>query len=264
LPSNIRPRFAGVEQVTIIRYELSMLRFVKEYIGYSLLLVLGAIITVGSRINDAYTIMNAGLPAGVWEAVGLGIFMCTMFVVLARALQSIHSSGKSASSQVSPKHLIKEAYVYGGSSVSGTVPSFQAKMTTNAKDVRIFVDEVHFTPAMAPVFWTARRRLLLKEIQKTSRDEPIFVPLVSRFERDGQKLWRWGDGGPPSDSHFMYFTNATYKARVAVVDQDGNEDHCYFIAHGTETDGGEPLPRVTGEHMFNFPAQWQAEDSKKA
>src|SRR5580704_17255453 len=109
-----------------------MLRFVKEYIGYSLLLVLGAVITVGSRINEAYTIMNAGLPAGVWEAVGLGIFMCTMFVVLARALHSIHSSGKSASSQVSPTHLIKEAYVYGGSSVSGTVPSFQAKMTTNA------------------------------------------------------------------------------------------------------------------------------------
>jgi hypothetical protein len=251
-----------VEHVTIIGYELSMLRFIREHIFSSLLLVLGAILTLGSRINDAYTIINAGLPAGVWEAIGLGTFMGTVFVVIARTLPSAAHSNKSESAQTPPRHIVKEAFVYGGSSVSGTVPRFEARMAANTKDLRIFIDEIHLIPAMPPIFWTARRRLLLKEIQNASREEPVSVSLVSRFEHDGQRFWRWGNGGAPSDGHFIFFTNAIYKARVAVVSQDGKEDYCYFIAHGTETDGGEPIPRVTGEHMFNFPAEWEADDAK--
>ena len=64
-----------VERPIIIGYKFSMLRFIREHIFSSLFLVLGAILTLGSRINDAYTIINAGLPAGVWEAIGLGTFM---------------------------------------------------------------------------------------------------------------------------------------------------------------------------------------------
>jgi hypothetical protein len=239
-----------------------MQRFIREHIFSALFLVLSAILTLGSRINDAYTIINAGLPAGVWEAIGLGTFMATVFVVIARALPSAAHSSKPEPSRPQQKHLVKGAFVYGGSSVSATVPRFEARMIANAKDVRIFVDEIHLIPAMPPIFWTARRRLLLKEVQNVSRDEPISLSLVSRFERDGQSLWRWGDGGAPTDGHFLFFAHAIYKARVAIVGQDGREDYCYFIAHGTETDGGEPLPRVTGEHMFNFPAEWEADDAK--
>lgn len=52
-----------------------------------------------------------------------------------------------------------------------------------------------------------------------------------------------------------------HRARVAAVRQDGLKDYCYFIAHGTEADG-ERVPGVTGEHMFNLPAQWEAIDAR--
>lgn len=224
------------------------------------MLVLGALLAVGSRLNDIYTVINAGLPGAVWEAIGWAIFFSTVIVVLARVSQSPASNAGTAERH--PK-MIEDAVVYGGSSETHTVPRFQARMIAKANDLRVFIDEEHYTPATGPVLWTRRRRLLLKEIPRISRDETISLPLVSKFDSDGQKLWRWGEGDAPTDLNFMVFPKATYKARVAVVGQDGHEEYCYFIAQGTEAERGKCMPHVTGEHMFNFSSKWETEDAKK-
>jgi hypothetical protein len=74
-------------------------------------------------------------------------------------------------------------------------------------------------------------------------------------------MWRWGDGGPPEDSYYLFSPRATYKGRITVTNANGQPEHCYFIIPGMELDGGKNMPLVIGEHMFNFPAQWDAEDA---
>jgi hypothetical protein len=155
--------------------------------------------------------------------------------------------------------LLKQKSVYAGSSSHGTLPTFSAKFAASGGPLTIYVDEIHHVPAMASILWTARRRLRLKELLRFSRDEAISVPLVSQFERDNQKWWRWGQNGMPNGG-YLYIPNAHYKARI-VVEVNDREEHCYFIAHGFEGDVAAPFPRIIGEHMFNFHTEWEAENA---
>jgi hypothetical protein len=61
-----------------------MLGFLKNHPGSSVFAVLGAFLTVGSKVNDAYSLINAGLPSQVWEAVGAAIFFAAVITVLYR------------------------------------------------------------------------------------------------------------------------------------------------------------------------------------
>jgi len=47
-------------------------------------MVVGVAMNVGSKINDAYTFINAGLPHQVYEAVGAGVFFVAVVMLLFR------------------------------------------------------------------------------------------------------------------------------------------------------------------------------------
>lgn len=47
-------------------------------------MVVGAAMNIGSKINDAYTFINAGLPHQVYEAVGAGVFFVAVAMLLFR------------------------------------------------------------------------------------------------------------------------------------------------------------------------------------
>jgi hypothetical protein len=59
-----------------------MWRFVREHPIASISMVVGGLINVGSRMNDAYTLINLGLPASVWEAIGAAIFFGSVVALL--------------------------------------------------------------------------------------------------------------------------------------------------------------------------------------
>ncbi len=42
------------------------------------------LINVGSRVNDAYTLINAGLPVQIWEAIGASAFFMAVIFLLYR------------------------------------------------------------------------------------------------------------------------------------------------------------------------------------
>src|SRR3954447_20231767 len=44
----------------------------------------GSFVAVATRVNDAYTLMNAGLPSQAWEAIGAAIFLLSVMFLLFR------------------------------------------------------------------------------------------------------------------------------------------------------------------------------------
>ena len=126
-------------------------------------------------------------------------------------------------------------------------------------NVRIFVDEIYFLPlAGHPVNWSTKNHLLLKDIRRVSRDETVSIRLLSQFDCKGQKLWRWGEG-EVAEGPYLFLPKSTYQGRVRVVIA-GQQEYCYFIVTGMESNDGPP--RVIGEHLFNFQSEWEAEDEK--
>jgi hypothetical protein len=61
-----------------------MLKFFREHALATWALVLGPLITIAVKVNDAYTLYNLGLPRLVWEAIGGGIFFLAVFALLYR------------------------------------------------------------------------------------------------------------------------------------------------------------------------------------
>jgi hypothetical protein len=61
-----------------------MLRFLRDHPVTSIGLVLGSLLNVGSRVNEAYSFLNAGLPVEIWEAIGAAIFFLSVIVLLYR------------------------------------------------------------------------------------------------------------------------------------------------------------------------------------
>jgi len=225
------------------------------------------------------TVAVVGWVAWFWNSYGaLGaIFVGLMAALLAslavflaglgsRAWRSGAAKATAPSSEIAAgRKILKDKFVYGGTAPSIgrnlVLPSFHATFAANGENVRIFVDEIYFLPLPgSPIHWTTKNHLLLREIRRVSRDETISIPLLSQFDRDGQTLWRWGEDGA-AEAQYLFITNATYKGRVRVVSADGQQEYCYFIVIGMESDGGRLLPQVIGEHMFNFAAQWEAEDA---
>jgi hypothetical protein len=58
-------------------------QFIRQHLIVSVVMVISAFISVGSLINDGYSLINLGLPAFVWAAIGAAIFFATVIVLLA-------------------------------------------------------------------------------------------------------------------------------------------------------------------------------------
>jgi hypothetical protein len=197
-----------------------------------------------------------------WIGLAFGFFLSGLAVWLWRTGRFWKSNASTATGAQWRK-ILKEKSIYPGTSLGCFVPpSFRATFGADNENLRLFIVEMHYVPSMGPIFWTARRSLLLREVQKVSRDETIFIPLLSQHERDGHKVWQWGEGGPP-EGGYLYVPGATYKGRITVTSASGQLEHCYFIiTRRTEVHGGNDMPLVIGEDMFNFPAKWEAEDAE--
>jgi hypothetical protein len=59
-----------------------MWKFLREHPFAAVGMVVGSLISVASRMNDAYALINAGLPASAWEAIGAAIFFLSVIALL--------------------------------------------------------------------------------------------------------------------------------------------------------------------------------------
>ncbi len=75
--------------------------FSKRHVLGSISLVLSVVLSAGSRAIDVYHLFDLGLPAGMWEVIGLLVFFITIVVLFARFENSMTVGAKVSPSELS-------------------------------------------------------------------------------------------------------------------------------------------------------------------
>jgi hypothetical protein len=157
---------------------------------------------------------------------------------------------------------LAEAFVYSGSAEHGTKPWYSAKLTKNANNARFFIDHSHYAGGvMGSGGWTQRTRILIDGPKTLARDEGVRIEILSPFERDGQKFWRWGNVAEcPTDNRYLFIERALHRGRVVFMTEDGTEEYAYFIVLQPDRSEHPEIPKVVGKWLFTFKQEWEAED----
>lgn len=152
-----------------------------------------------------------------------------------------------------PKYL-KEAFVYSGSTELSLLPRYWAKLAENVKQASIYIDHQHFVGSS----WTQRTCLpICNLLQSLAREQSIDLVLLTSFDRNGARSWRWGNAAEATDIKYHFDHRAMHRGRVVFMAPDGSEEYCYFIVQRLAHD--EKLPNVVGQFNFQFVADWEAE-----
>src|SRR5690349_11283481 len=61
--------------------------FLRRYPGPAVGAVLGGVCTISSFVNEAYSLINLGLPGPVWSAIGAGVFFLSVIAIQYRSYQ---------------------------------------------------------------------------------------------------------------------------------------------------------------------------------
>lgn len=218
-----------------------------------------------AKPNAGAATPGAAIISALWPLIVLGMLALAtlltswIMILVRRRSTGIPSSplteGKMPIAPIKTRYL-KEAFVYGGSDDTKSRPRYWARLAKNVKTARLFIDYSYF-PGSGPN-WTQRTRIALDEIDDRAREQIIDVNILSTYDQDSKKFWRWGkENSPPTDNKYLFF-RTHYRGRIVFMADDGTEERCYFIVEKSEREG-EAVPHVIGEHMFKFTHEWESE-----
>jgi hypothetical protein len=99
---------------------------------------------------------------------------------------------------VNSAFYLKDAHLYSGSlSPPVNNPRFEAKFTRSGQKCRLFIDDRYYPGGiMGRADWIPRPLIELPKIEDFVPGQTVNVALLTPFDSDGRKLWRWG---PPTE-----------------------------------------------------------------
>lgn len=147
--SGLEPRWAG-----------SMGGFIFRNPGTCFFLVVGALMNIGSRLNDAYTFVNAGLPHQVYEGVGAAVFFITIVVLLYRWDRERLAPGKDEEKNAAneEKPVVTRFATAMPMEVGKSEPSSAVAPLLNGIRISIVGDPNGFGPPIGTLTFTATVR----------------------------------------------------------------------------------------------------------
>jgi hypothetical protein len=245
----------------------AFLRFLRQYPIVSISMVLGAFINVGSRLNDAYSLIHAGLPPAAWEAIGAAVFFISVIVLLARWHQAHPVSPKAAGNNDRQRaHNVQaasERCIDRERSILFLDPSKRdlwratVRFTRSGDRLRIRLDYSSHSGGLGKGFWSDRKQLLLRELKGFTKGEDVTIDLMGLDDSKPSRFWRWkvSDGGQPLVSPTMHH------CRLAFIIDDRVADAFNFIVTTSNNDDDKGLG-LMGENHFAFAAKWREDDGR--
>src|SRR5580704_18018520 len=131
-------------------------------------------------------------------AVGLaGVILVIAAAVGLFALRGgPQASGNPALEKAS---YLKDVHLYSGS--AGPIPlnpRFVAKCARNGPRARLYVEDRYYVGGlMGSSAWFRAPQVRLGEIKDFVVGDPVDIAILTPFENDGRKMWRWG---PPTEN----------------------------------------------------------------
>jgi hypothetical protein len=84
--------------------------------------------------------------------------------------------------------------------------------------------------------------------------------MLTPFDNDGVKLWRWGVPTEKPDPKTTFQSHAWHQGRLVFLVDDAPPEYFYFIIDLSSPD---VPPNVIGQDRFDFVDKWESEDAKK-
>jgi hypothetical protein len=201
-----------------------MLSFLRRHVWAAALLVGSGFLSVASRLNDVYTLINAGLPNGVWQAIGLAIFFATVIVLLARWEQGTSSKLKEEKQTGRPQNRNVKSVQFVPSGDDAFVLVISPARA--GIELEVYLECSPWLPGSTLIGvtgyprWAAISKFFLGEVRL--RDEGIRSSMtVLERARDSSRFWIWkilNSEGKPSNTR-PAVTHG--KERVAFIFKDG-------------------------------------------
>jgi hypothetical protein len=140
--------------------------------------------------------------------------------------------------------------------------SYHAEYVSSGKHLMAYLE---YQTADMAVF-IRPTRMQLRDSQNFLRNGDLTLSVIIREERpDGQFNFIWGADLTKEKAVFL----GNYRARIVLVDDNGNEQRYYFLITGgtimnTDVLGGKfiPYPNFITAENLDFPTQWEAYDAQ--
>jgi hypothetical protein len=180
----------------------------------------GAFINVGSRINDAYSLINAGLPVQIWEAVGASIFFISVIFLLYRwdrdrpTLQDA-AAGRALPDIASPQSAPGKSQL--ALAPNRRIPQVDVEALTKAfREMYSIIHEASRSNKYSGIFkaWRSDPREYLR---------PNVLPQVPTAKEELNRLkqqlteFRTERNRLSSDLGAIYNANASYRAQLSPI-----------------------------------------------
>ncbi len=157
---------------------------------------------------------------------------------------------------------LKDAHIYAGSASPPMSPRFEAKFARNGQRGRLFVDERYYVAGLLGASaWVKRPRIFLKEFKDFVAEQGINEAILTPFDNDGRKLWRWGQPTEQPDVKTTFTSSAWHRGRLMFIsDDDAPPEYFYFIIDMASSDVPPP---IVGQTSFDFVQEWEKEDEQQ-
>jgi hypothetical protein len=239
-------------------------RFIKRHVVPSIALAVGAIIAIGSRVNDAYTLIHAGLPASAWEAIGLAIFFASVTVLLVRFYAEfsrtvplpLASTARPTAAYLPevahsseagrPKPYLSEFAVFSGT--ADNPPRFSALFASNGRQASFYVKYRWSVPTYGGG-WTSWVLVPVYTAERFTGGERLSLPLLRSVQTKEGLRWQFGEEMKNGFPVHMLGPDRWYQGKIKFLSEDNVEQYCSFILYAPRE--MSQMPDVVGEHMFS-------------
>lgn len=224
----------------------------------SLVVVSGAFVWL---VQQVAPIAAYGLAAVVLIGIALGCLLLLALGSIGIAWSAIFRPQWITSNpgQPSKQHYLKDAHFFGGAVSPPMNPRFEAKFIRSGQRCRLFIEHSYFPRAMGRVDWTSLPLIELPKVEEFVPGQTLNVVLLSPFETDGRKLWRWGPPTEQADPKNTFIESAWHRGRLIVRCDDAPPQNFYFIV---DPRPDADVPALIGQNRFNFAQEWEARDEQ--
>jgi hypothetical protein len=158
---------------------------------------------------------------------------------------------------------LKDVFIYAGQDLGKDAaplnPRFVAKFARNGPRARFYVEDRYYPLGVwGATAWMRTPQIQLGEYKDFVANDPIDFPILTPFDHDGNKFWRWGPPTDKVDGRTTFQNHADHQGRVILIIDGEPPAYFYFIVNP-----GPPqtLPDIVGQWRFDFAAKWEAEDA---